>query len=152
MTNNNEKLLKRTCILLKYKQLWVKSDLHVSSHGDCTLCSSSGSSSYDAMSKLCNICRTLTVYNTGTASALFSSAQSSCCHCHTLSTAHSRSRANVHPHCSISSKITASQANMYEFKCWKWFKNGISVSARHFLNNMHGVKLLNNTIGNVRTM
>ena len=134
------------------------------------------------MSKLCNICRTLTVYNTGTASALFSSAQSSCCHCHTLSTAHSRSRANVHPHCSISSKITSSQTNMYEFnplntelnpiyhllallgahhilhvsrirvKCWKWLKNGIKAPAMHFLKNMHGAKLLNNRTGNVRTI
>jgi hypothetical protein len=68
------------------------------------------------MSKLCNICRTLTVYNTGTASALFSSAQSSCCHCHTLSTAHSRSSANVQTDCSISSKVTTSQVNMHGCK------------------------------------
>jgi hypothetical protein len=51
--------------------------LPVTSHGDCTLRSLSCCSLYNAMSKRSNICCTLTVYNTGTASALFRSAQSS---------------------------------------------------------------------------
>jgi hypothetical protein len=76
--------------------------LPVTLHGDCTLRSLSCCSLYNAMSKRCNICCTLTVYTTGTASpvqfcTVFLAATV------TLSTVHSRRSATVQQHCSIPS-------------------------------------------------